>query len=120
MNTLLAQAPAIKLPNAEGTPVPIPYPTEMQSFIFASKSLGDIISRAVLFVLAFAGIGLLLMLLASGFEYLTSAGDAKKLEGAKQRLTYSIVGFLLIFTAFWLVQIAGNIFGLTEVNTIFK
>ncbi len=84
------------------------------------ENLGAVVSRAVPFVLAFAGIGLLLMLLTSGFEYLTSAGDAKKLESAQQRLTFAIVGFLIIFTAFWLVQIAGNIFGLTEVNTIFK
>ena len=85
-----------------------------------ADNLGKVVSRGVSFVLAFAGIGLLIMLLASGFEYLTSAGDAKKLEGAKQRLTYSIVGFLLIFTAFWLVQIASRIFGLTEVQNIFK
>lgn len=85
-----------------------------------ANNIGKVISRAIPLILAFAGLGLLLMLLASGFEYLTSAGDAKKLESAKQRLTYSIVGFLLIFTAFWLVQIAGRIFGLTEVNTIFR
>jgi len=114
MEKVLAQG--LKLPGGEYISGPLKIPSQGQTVL----TLGTIISRAVPFVLAFAGIGLLLMLLFSGFEYLTSAGDAKKLEGAKQRLTYSIVGFLLIFTAFWLVQIAGNIFGLTEVNTIFK
>ena len=94
--------------------------TQIEGKVGWANNLGTVISNAIPFALVFAGIGLLMMLLFSGFEYLTSAGDAKKLEGAKQRLTYSIVGFLLIFTAFWLVQIAGRIFGLTEVNTIFK
>ena len=83
-------------------------------------TIADVLNRAVPFVFAFAGIGLLLILLSAGFEFLTSAGDAKKLETAQQRLTYAVVGFLIIFTAYWLVQIAARIFGLTEVQTIFK
>ena len=85
-----------------------------------ATDIGKVISRAVPYVFAFAGLGLLLMLLSAGFDYLTSAGDEKKLETAKQRLTYALVGFLIIFTAFWLVQIAAKIFGLTEAQSIFK
>ena len=85
-----------------------------------ATDIGKVINKAVPFVFAFAGLGLLLMLLSAGFDYLTSAGDEKKLETAKQRLTYALVGFLIIFTAFWLVQIAAKIFGLTEAQSIFK
>jgi hypothetical protein len=75
-------------------------------------TIGSIISRAIPFIFIFAGIGLFLMILASGFDFLTSAGDSKKLDQGKQRLTYAIVGFIIIFASFWLVQILGEMFGL--------
>lgn len=81
--------------------------------------VGDIVSEAIPYVFLFAGIALLLMLISAGFTLLTSAGDAKKLDSGKQKLTYALVGFLLIFVAFWIVQLAGIIFGIEEINTIF-
>lgn len=60
------------------------------------------------------------MLLSAGFNFLTSAGDPKKLEMGKQRLTYAIVGFLVIFVAYWGVQLAGKIFGIAEIESVFK
>ncbi|MBI3386006.1 hypothetical protein HY031_02890, partial [Candidatus Gottesmanbacteria bacterium] len=81
------------------------------------QSLGDIMSRVMPYVFAAAGIGLLLMLIRSGFSFLTSAGDTKKLEQARQRLTYALVGFIVIFVAYWIVQIFGIIFGVKEINT---
>jgi|SRR3989344_7123703 len=83
------------------------------------NSIGDIISEAIPYVFLFAGIALLLMLISAGFTLLTSAGDAKKLDSGKQTLTYALVGFLLIFAAFWIVQLAGIIFGIEEINSIF-
>ena len=60
------------------------------------------------------------MLLAAGFTLLTSAGDAKKMEQGKSRLTNALIGFLIIFTAYWFTQIMGKIFGIVEIQTIFK
>lgn len=82
-------------------------------------NIGSILNEAVPFIFAFAGIGLLLMLLSAGFNFLTSAGDPKKLETGKQRLTNAIVGFLIIFVAYWAVQMAGMIFGIKEIQDTF-
>lgn len=83
------------------------------------ESIGGIVSAAIPFVFAFAGIGLLLMLIFGGFALLTSAGDAKKLEQGKQQITYAILGFVVIFLAYWIVQLAGKIFGIEEIKNIF-
>jgi len=82
-------------------------------------TLGSILSNALGYIFIFAGIGLLLMLLGSGFSFLTSAGDPKKMEKAKSQLTNAVVGFIIIFAAFWLVQAAGYIFGFKAIGTIF-
>lgn len=108
----------LTIPNPQGTPVAIPTPKEFTNFQF--NSVGDVVSGIIPFVFAFAGIGLLIMLIIGGFSLLTSAGDAKKLEQGKQTLTYALVGFLIIFVAYWIVQILGRIFGLGEITTIFR
>lgn len=113
MNDILAQAPLI-LPKAGGS-TSIANPDN-----FKFTTLGDIITKSLFFIFAFAGFALLLMIVAAGFTLLTSAGDAKKMESGKQRLTYAIVGFFIIFSAFWITQIVGKIFGVTEFQTMFQ
>lgn len=114
-------AQAIKLPGLNGTPAVILYPPEFQKFVFtgANATLGAIIVKASYFVFAFAGLGLLIMLIMAGFSYLTSAGDAKKLEQGKQQITNAFLGFVIIFIAFWLVQLAGTILGMDTITTMF-
>lgn len=83
-------------------------------FAFGDAKIGDIVQAALPYVFAFAGLGVLLMIVAAGFTMLTSAGDAKKLEGGKGRLTNALIGFLLIFAAYWVVELLQKIFGWTN------
>jgi hypothetical protein len=83
-------------------------------------TIGTIVSRATEVIFLFAGIGLFLMLLSGGFTLLTSLGDSKKLDQGKQKLTNALIGFLIIFASFWLVQATGIILGLEEPKNIFK
>lgn len=92
----------------------------VQGPVTGATTIGDVISNALPIVFAFAGAGLFLMLMAAGFSYLTSAGDAKKLEQGKQRLTYALIGFAVIFASFWAVQAAGIIFGLPSMQGLFQ
>jgi hypothetical protein len=116
MITQLTQA--IIIPGPSGTPIPIPYPTGF-GFAFEQGKIGNILSAAIPFVLGFAGLGLLLMLIAAGYTFLTSAGDAKKMEQGKQQLTNALVGFIIVFAAYWIVQLIGKIFGLESINSVF-
>lgn len=86
---------------------------------FKFSSVGDVLSGIIPLLITIAGVGLLLMILLSGFSLLTSAGDAKKMEGAKNRLTFALVGFFIIFLAYWFVQLFGIMFGLDSIKQIF-
>jgi hypothetical protein len=116
MITQLAQA--IQLPGPNNTPVPIYYPSEFKNFSF--QNVGGILNTAIPLIFAFAGLGLLLMLISAGFTFLTSAGDAKKMEQGKQQLTNAVVGFFIVFAAYWIVQLTGTIFGLQSITSVFK
>ena len=110
MNKLLAQI--IKFPGGSAT--------GPDKFNFKSSQIGDVVGTAVPYVFGFEGLALLLMLVHGGFTFLTSAGDAKKLETGKQQLTYALVGFLIIFSSFWIVQLVGRILGFTEITSVFQ
>jgi hypothetical protein len=118
MQKLLAQSFTIGDGGEHGPAFDISGP---EGFLFADANLGKIIGDSLGYVFAAAGIGLLLMIISSGFKIMTSAGDAKKLAAGRASLTNALVGFVLVFGAFWLVQIAGIILGWdTYIGTIFQ
>lgn len=114
MNNTLAQliigggenGPAIDIQGPEG-------------FAFGGAGLGEIVGKSLGYIFAAAGIGLLLMIISSGFSLMTSAGDPKKAAAGKTTLTNGVIGFLLIFAAFWIVQILGVVLGWDSISTIF-
>ncbi|MEK7498070.1 MAG: hypothetical protein AAB656_04080 [Patescibacteria group bacterium] len=79
---------------------------------FGTSNLGYIITIALRYVFTIAGILLLIFLILSGFKLFTSGGDQKKVAEAKTSLTNALIGFVVVFIAFWIVQIGGSIFGL--------
>lgn len=87
---------------------------------FAGGNIGNVISELTRnYILLAAGLLLLLYLIYSGFQYLTSAGDPKKTQEAKAKITQALVGFVIIFASFWIVQILANILGLEKVKGLF-
>ncbi len=82
--------------------------------------LGEIVSGLLPYLFAGAGLLLLLYLLLGGFQLMTSGGDPKKMQEAKGRLTNALVGFIIIFIAYWLVQIIASVLGLGKIGEIFN
>lgn len=72
-----------------------------------------IISALLPYLFVFAGLILFVMLVWGGFEMLTGATDPKQQEAGKQRIIAALVGFFLIFSAYWLAQIVQTIFGIS-------
>lgn len=101
-----------------GSTIPIPYPTGFKFTNVASVISGP--TGIIQYVFVLSGIALLIVILSAGFTLLTSAGDAKAMEKGKKGLTNGIIGFVIIFVAYWLVQIAGIVFGIEEIGKIFK
>lgn len=88
---------------------------------FAFSDIGSIIAKALNeYIFFFAGAGLLIVLISAGYTYLTSAGDPKKMDSAQQKITHALIGIIIIIAAYWVVQIAGRILGIEEINNIFN
>ena len=82
--------------------------------------LGEIVSGLLPYLFAGAGLLLLLYLLLGGFQLMTSGGDPKKTQEGKGKITNALVGFIIVFIAYWLVQIVGTILGIKAITNIFK
>ena len=74
--------------------------------------LGSVISKLLPYLYVIAGLILFGAIIISGFQFLFSAGDPKKTAGAKGCLTNAIIGFLIVFLSWWLIQIIEVIFHL--------
>ena len=73
--------------------------------------LGSITSSLLPYLLTFAGLILFAMLIMGGFTIMTATTDPKKAEAGKERITTAIIGFVIIFAAYWIAQILEIIFG---------
>jgi hypothetical protein len=82
---------------------------------WSSLTIGGIISALLPFVFVLAGLALFLFLIIGGFQLMTSAGDPKGMESGQKKVMYAIIGFLIIFASFWLVQILQIVFGLPRI-----
>jgi len=79
-----------------------------------------VFSNVVGVLMAGGAITLFILLLSSGFKYLTSAGDPKAVEGAKKTLTYAIGGFVLFIFSYLILKILGTITGTENIITNFQ
>lgn len=74
---------------------------------------GSMISRVLGAIYIVAGLSFFILLIFGAFAIITSAGDTKKAEGGKAAATNALLGFLLIFASYWIIQIVELITGLT-------
>ncbi|MDQ3098320.1 MAG: pilin [bacterium] len=90
----------------------IPQPPGLLAPLNQGGALAFIISRFFTFVLPLVGILGFLFFLWSGFQFLTSKGDPKALAAAQARLTYAIIGLIIVFLTYALTAFFTGLFGL--------
>jgi hypothetical protein len=104
----------MSLPTTIG-PAKIPgYPSDAS--IAGWGNIGDIVSRALTYVFPIAGILVFIYLLYGGLNLMLAAGNEEGLREGKAKITNAIIGFLIIFAAFWLVQALEIVFDITLLN----
>lgn len=64
-----------------------------------------------------AGIILLFLLIGGGFSIIASGGDAKNVEKGKDAIVAAVIGFFVIFCAFWIIQIIQVFTGVQILNS---
>jgi hypothetical protein len=64
-----------------------------------------------------AGLILLFYFILGGIGMISAAGksDPKTAEQAKATITSAVIGFVVVFTAYWIVKLIGNLLGFANI-----
>lgn len=81
------------------------------------KQIGGLVSLFLNVAFVFAGLIFLFGFVMSGIKMISSAGknDPQKSEQAKKALTSAVIGFVVVFAAYWIVKLLGTFTGLTDI-----
>lgn len=77
----------------------------------ALSQIAGLISGIIGFMTIAAGIWFMFEMLFAGYEWISAGGDAKKLEGARQRITHGFMGLLIVVGAWAILAITGQFLG---------
>ena len=91
------------------SPIDGPIPTTTPG-TYKFETIGGFITELLKYIYPIAGFILFVFIIASGFQMLTANGDPKKIQGASARLTYAILGFILLVASPWIARIVELLF----------
>lgn len=91
----------------------IPVPNDIKPIASLDNPLERIVSVGLQAFIVITIILSLFFLIYSGIQWTTSGGDKQKLQQARARVTYSIVGLLVALLAMFIVNIIGNLLGIS-------
>ena len=74
----------------------------------------NIVSAALLL----GGVTALIFLIWGGFKLLRSQGDQKQVQGARQTITYALIGLILIFLSFFIINTIATLTGFECIKTL--
>lgn len=71
-------------------------------------SIGGLITAILPWVMTIAGVLVFFFLLWGGIQYIFSQGNPKDAEAARRRITYAIIGLVVLILAFLVLQAIQN------------
>ena len=72
-----------------------------------------IITSSISLVLIVAAVVFFFMLVIGGIKWITSGGDKGGTEVARNQITAALVGLVIVFAAWAIMQLIGGLFGIT-------
>ena len=80
-------------------------------------SLGTLINNIVPNIYIAAGLIIFVMVLVGGFSIMSSGSDSHKLEDGKKVISSAIIGLLVLFASYWIIQIIQVVTGVPILNS---
>ena len=75
-----------------------------------------IISAGIQLVLVISAIVFFFILVLGGIRWITSGGDKGKTEAARNQITAALVGLVIVFAAWAIIQLISTFFGVDILN----
>lgn len=80
------------------------------------STANSVISGAITIFIIIGVIYFFLHFIFAGYKFMTSQGDAKKIEEAKHSLTNSLIGIFVVLIVFAITRLILTLFGINSTN----
>jgi hypothetical protein len=77
-----------------------------------SLTVGGIVSGLIRLVLVVAALVFFFILVIGGIRWIASGGDKAQTENARNQITAALVGLVIVFAAWAIVQLVNTFFGI--------
>jgi uncharacterized membrane protein len=74
-----------------------------------------VVNNLINAALVFSGIVALVLIVWGGAQYIMSRGDQTKVDSAKKTITWAVVGLILIFLSFFIVNLISTLTGVNQI-----
>lgn len=79
-------------------------------------TIANIISALIILILIIAALVFFFMLVWGGIKYITSGGDKAATEGARNQITAALIGLVIVFAAWAIINLVSIFFGINILN----
>ena len=76
-------------------------------------TIGEFVSVVLPNVYVLAGLILFFLILLGGIGLISAGGDPEKISAGSKKITIAIIGFVVIFVSYWIIEIIQILTGLT-------
>lgn len=109
----------LSIPGTDGTPVQLEAPSGVPTGGLFDTGQSVIVTAIELFLLG-AVLFSLFTLIRGGVNMMTSGGDKQRFQAGREKIRYAIIGLLVVFFSFALVNILGTLFGINLLEIPFQ
>lgn len=78
----------------------------------------NMVSGFVKLLLVIAGLAFFFILLIGGIKWIVSGGDKAHTEGARNQITAALVGLVIVFSAWAIIQLISTFLGVNLLNLV--
>lgn len=86
-------------------------PKDLQEISSMNDPLGSLLSFGITLLLITAALLSVIFLILGGIGWITSGGDKEGLEKAKKKITFAIIGLIVVLLAFFIVNVLSQLLG---------
>jgi hypothetical protein len=83
-----------------------------------AKIISSLMSNVFMAMIIVGAIILIIMIVWSGIAMISSGGEKDRIQMAQKRLTYAIIGFVILICVFAIASFIGGFFGLDFLKTL--
>lgn len=86
-------------------------PASIQFIGSGSSGISNLLSKIIELIYVVAGVVFVFMVIVSAFQWIVSGGDKEAVAKARGRLTYAIIGIIILALSFVIISTVGKITG---------